>query len=45
MTLYCEKLALSGLAEQFGTPLYVYSQQALTDAYYVRLRFIAVYGG
>ena len=33
MTLYCEKLALSGLAEQFGTPLYVYSQQALSDAY------------
>ena len=33
MTLYCEKLALSELAEQFGTPLYVYSQQALTDAY------------
>ena len=33
MTLYCEELALSGLAEQFGTPLYVYSQQALTDAY------------
>ena len=33
MTLYCEKLALSELAEQFGTPLYVYSQQALSDAY------------
>ncbi len=33
MTLYCENLALHDLAEQFGTPLYVYSQQALTQAH------------
>ncbi|EGY53065.1 diaminopimelate decarboxylase [Neisseria shayeganii] len=33
MTLRCENLAFAELAEQFGTPLYVYSQAALTDAY------------
>ena len=33
MTLYCETVPLSELAGQFGTPLYVYSQAALTQAY------------
>lgn len=33
MTLRCENLAFAELAEQFGTPLYVYSQSALTEAY------------
>ena len=33
MTLYCETVSLSELAGQFGTPLYVYSQTALTQAY------------
>ena len=32
MTLYCENLALHDLAEQFGTPAYVYSRSALTAA-------------
>ncbi|MDO5059668.1 MAG: diaminopimelate decarboxylase [Neisseria sp.] len=32
MTLYCEKLSYTELAEQFGTPLYVYSQAALDNA-------------
>lgn len=31
--LHAEGVALPQLAEQFGTPLYVYSQQALTDSY------------
>ena len=29
--LYCEGVALEGLARKFGTPLYVYSQQTLTE--------------
>src|SRR2546427_3907010 len=29
--LYCEGVAVEGLAKKFGTPLYVYSQQTLTD--------------
>src|SRR5437868_10321099 len=29
--LYCEGVAIESLAEQFGTPLYVYSQGTLTD--------------
>ena len=29
--LYCEGVAVSALAEKFGTPLYVYSQHTLTD--------------
>ena len=33
MTLYCENLPFSRLAEEFGTPLYVYSQTALTEAF------------
>ncbi len=33
MTKRCEQLPYSQLAEQFGTPLYVYSEQALTQAY------------
>ncbi|MBH5330027.1 diaminopimelate decarboxylase [Eikenella sp. S3360] len=33
MSLYCENVSLDALAEQFGTPLYVYSQAALTEAY------------
>ncbi|UOO82069.1 diaminopimelate decarboxylase [Uruburuella testudinis] len=31
--LHCENLPLTDLAEQFGTPLYVYSQNALTKAF------------
>ena len=30
--LFLENAALNALAKQFGTPLYVYSTQALTDA-------------
>ncbi|MDO4907861.1 diaminopimelate decarboxylase [Neisseria sp.] len=33
MTLHCEQIPYSRLAEQFGTPLYVYSQAALTNAF------------
>lgn len=33
MTLYCEHIPFSHLAEEFGTPLYVYSQNALTEAF------------
>lgn len=33
MTKSCEQVAYTQLAEQFGTPLYVYSQTALTQAY------------
>ena len=33
MTLYCETVPLSELDGQFGTPLYVYSQAALNQAY------------
>ena len=29
--LYCERVAIEGLIEEFGTPLYVYSQHTLTD--------------
>jgi diaminopimelate decarboxylase len=29
--LYCEQVSVESLAERFGTPLYVYSQQTLTD--------------
>ena len=29
--LYCEGVAVEGLARKFGTPLYVYSQQTLSD--------------
>jgi len=29
--LFCEGVAIETLAEKFGTPLYVYSQQTLTD--------------
>ncbi len=29
--LYCEKLPVEGLAEKFGTPLYVYSYKTLMD--------------
>src|SRR2546429_9994872 len=29
--LYCEGVALEGLAKKFGTPLYVYSQHTLTN--------------
>lgn len=32
-TLYAEGLALTELAKQFGTPLYIYSRQALKDAW------------
>jgi diaminopimelate decarboxylase len=30
---YAEELALTDLAKEFGTPLYVYSKKALTEAY------------
>ncbi len=33
MTLFCEEIALEKLAETFGTPLYVYSRSALTEAH------------
>ncbi|MEO7300830.1 MAG: diaminopimelate decarboxylase [Verrucomicrobiota bacterium] len=29
--LFCEKISVESLAKKFGTPLYVYSQQTLTD--------------
>ena len=31
--LYCEGVPVESLAKKFGTPLYVYSQQTLTDHY------------
>jgi len=31
--LYCEDVTLEELAQRFGTPLYVYSQRAILDAY------------
>lgn len=33
MTLHCENIPLARLADEFGTPLYVYSQSALTEAF------------
>ena len=33
MNKTCENIAFATLAEQYGTPLYVYSQNALTQAY------------
>ncbi|OSI34850.1 diaminopimelate decarboxylase [Neisseria dumasiana] len=33
MTLHCENIPLTRLADEFGTPLYVYSQSALTEAF------------
>ncbi|WP_373747387.1 diaminopimelate decarboxylase [Neisseria dentiae] len=33
MTLHCEQIPYTRLAEEFGTPLYVYSQAALTNAF------------
>ena len=33
MTLYCEQVPYPHLAEEFGTPLYVYSKAALTEAF------------
>lgn len=33
--LMCEKVSLSALAKEFGTPLYVYSKSALLDAFNV----------
>jgi len=32
-TWYAENIALSDLAKEFGTPLYIYSKKALTEAY------------
>ena len=32
-TWYAEEIALTDLAKEFGTPLYVYSKKALTEAY------------
>jgi diaminopimelate decarboxylase len=31
--VFCEGVALSSIAKQFGTPAYVYSQKAIVDAY------------
>ncbi|MDP8217797.1 MAG: diaminopimelate decarboxylase [Candidatus Theseobacter exili] len=31
--LYCEEVSLSSIAEEVGTPAYVYSQKALTERY------------
>ena len=33
MTLRCENLSYTGLAERYGTPLYIYSQAALDQAF------------
>lgn len=33
MTLHCENLSYTELAERYGTPLYVYSQSALDEAF------------
>ncbi|MDO4433836.1 MAG: diaminopimelate decarboxylase [Alysiella sp.] len=33
MTQFCENLSFTELAEQFGTPLYVYSQNAMSAAF------------
>ncbi|WP_274572476.1 diaminopimelate decarboxylase [Neisseria leonii] len=33
MTLSCEHISYTALAEQFGTPLYVYSQSAIDEAF------------
>ena len=33
MILSCEQIPYSHLAEEFGTPLYVYSKSALTEAF------------
>ncbi len=35
--LYCEDVAVGALAEQYGTPLYVYSKRTLVN-HYVRIR-------
>ncbi|MFA5411663.1 MAG: diaminopimelate decarboxylase [Candidatus Omnitrophota bacterium] len=35
--LYCEKIKIEGLAEKFGTPLYVYSYHTLID-HYIKLK-------
>ena len=32
-TWYAEEIALTDLAKEFGTPLYVYSKKALIEAY------------
>ncbi|MFS6937934.1 diaminopimelate decarboxylase [Neisseria animaloris] len=34
MTLHCEQTSFTHLADQFGTPLYVYSKAALTEAFH-----------
>ena len=39
--LFAEQVALSELAEQFGTPCYVYSHAALSDAYQQFARALA----
>ncbi|MGA2813966.1 MAG: diaminopimelate decarboxylase [Candidatus Acidiferrum sp.] len=31
--LYCENVCLAGVAEEFGTPSYIYSRAAIADAY------------
>ncbi len=41
MTLFCEEIALEKLAETFGTPLYVYSRSALTEAHQAYARAFA----
>lgn len=42
MTKTCEQLSYTQLAKQFGTPLYVYSQTALTQAYH---NYVAAFSG
>jgi diaminopimelate decarboxylase len=32
-TLFCENLAVESLAKKFGTPLYIYSEKAITSAF------------
>lgn len=39
--LFCEQVKLADLARDFGTPLYVYSKEVITDAYKAYTRALA----
>jgi diaminopimelate decarboxylase len=41
-TLYLENVSLASVAERFGTPAYVYSKQAIVDAYRAYTHALAV---
>lgn len=41
--LYCEQTPLSGLAKQYGTPLYVYSKSAIVSAFTAYKEALAPY--